>query len=253
MVNENVISRCPVCNKDFQQARYYTKTLCSKKCLYAKGRRKKDFSGEVFKNWRVLQHAGLHGLNSYRRGNNQRQVNFWLVECTNCKTVCEKDINNMQRSKGCRECGLLPRGRIGLGKLYRTYKAGATVRGLGFQLTVEEFESLTRLRCFYCGKLPDLISSCGAEWGSYLYNGIDRKDSDVGYILSNCLPCCHICNRGKLTMPFEDYCAHVRQMYRNFSANDVPLLRSGLAEELPSEIDEVLADTTPRNTEGIID
>jgi hypothetical protein len=32
---------------------------------------------------------------------------------------------------------------------------------------------------------------------NYIYNGIDRIDSSIGYILSNCRPCCRTCNVAK--------------------------------------------------------
>ena len=38
-----------------------------------------------------------------------------------------------------------------------------------------------------------------------MYNGIDRKNSNLGYSLENIVPCCFICNRGKSNMNYEDW------------------------------------------------
>ena len=66
--------------------------------------------------------------------------------------------------------------------MYRV-AARAKNRGLSWELTRAEYEELRSRPCFYCGgDLPP----AGV--------GLDRKDSNEGYILSNVLPCCGPCN-----------------------------------------------------------
>lgn len=36
-------------------------------------------------------------------------------------------------------------------------------------------------------------------------NGIDRKDSNVGYIFENCVTCCSTCNRAKGKLTEEEF------------------------------------------------
>lgn len=48
-----------------------------------------------------------------------------------------------------------------------------------------------------------------STWGDYLYNGIDRFDNNIHYILSNCVPCCKICNRMKHTMTAQEWLDHL--------------------------------------------
>ena len=65
---------------------------------------------------------------------------------------------------------------------------GAKSRGMSVTMTDEEIMSMTDLPCVYCGKeTEDAIRR----------NGIDRIDSSIGYDLSNCVPCCSICNKSK--------------------------------------------------------
>jgi hypothetical protein len=60
-------------------------------------------------------------------------------------------------------------------------------RGLGeFNISFDEFTKIVNSACHYCDyKADDEV------------NGIDRVDNNNGYIVSNCVPCCKICNRIK--------------------------------------------------------
>lgn len=40
---------------------------------------------------------------------------------------------------------------------------------------------------------------------SFLFNGIDRMDSKLGYSDSNCVPCCGAANFAKRRMPYSDF------------------------------------------------
>ena len=66
---------------------------------------------------------------------------------------------------------------------YGNYKRTAELKQLDFELSEEEFNELVKTECSYCGIMQ--------EKG---FNGIDRLDSTVGYIASNCVSCCAMCN-----------------------------------------------------------
>jgi hypothetical protein len=70
---------------------------------------------------------------------------------------------------------------------YRLAKSQAKRREIEFALSFEEYAFLVRNNaCHYCGSgLP--------ETGS----GLDRKDSAVGYLNTNSVPCCFTCNTMK--------------------------------------------------------
>jgi hypothetical protein len=65
---------------------------------------------------------------------------------------------------------------------------GAIKRQLVFDLTLEEFTSLSDADCVYCGDLP----SIGCE--GVVRNGVDRVDSGKGYVQGNVVSCCKTCN-----------------------------------------------------------
>jgi hypothetical protein len=71
---------------------------------------------------------------------------------------------------------------------YKTYQISASDKKLDFKLSMEEFEQLVLLPCYYCG----IIQEKG-------FNGIDRLDSSEHYIQSNCVSCCEMCNMMKGT------------------------------------------------------
>jgi hypothetical protein len=58
--------------------------------------------------------------------------------------------------------------------------------GGGIDLTIEQFESITKQPCYYCGIIQDKG-----------FNGIDRMDSTKGYEIDNCVSCCTECNMMK--------------------------------------------------------
>lgn len=68
---------------------------------------------------------------------------------------------------------------------YKIYKKSAAERNLEFMLSFEEFETLMKAECHYCGVSPA--------------NGIDRYKNDKGYISTNSVPSCTQCNRAKFT------------------------------------------------------
>jgi hypothetical protein len=88
---------------------------------------------------------------------------------------------------------------------YGDYKHRSKTKKIKFELSIEEFTDLVCSPCHYCLKFIKNI------------NGIDRINSDIGYILSNCLPCCSICNYMKMDTPYKDFIEQVFQIANAFS------------------------------------
>lgn len=96
-------------------------------------------------------------------------------------------------------------GKASRNLLYATYKWQAKKKGLPFELSKDEFQVLTSGNCFYCGCEPTrryLGSTCKTP---YFCNGVDRQDNTQGYTLSNCVPCCKICNWMKRVLTVEEF------------------------------------------------
>lgn len=80
--------------------------------------------------------------------------------------------------------------------LMGSYNRGAIKRGLIFDLSREDFESIIFQNCCYCGSAPSLRHLNGCD---IICNGIDRVDNSLGYFTKNCVPACKICNVMKST------------------------------------------------------
>ena len=66
-------------------------------------------------------------------------------------------------------------------------------------LTPEFVRDMIYKPCHYCGSM--------AEVG---YNGLDRKDSSLGHLQSNCVPCCPTCNKKKRTKDYEVFMKEIQ-------------------------------------------
>ena len=80
---------------------------------------------------------------------------------------------------------------------------------LGSELTHDQIENFIFEDCHYCGDSPSFSATIRKSGVSYrstvLRNGIDRKDSKIGYILNNCVTCCQECNYMKRDTHYDDF------------------------------------------------
>jgi hypothetical protein len=74
-------------------------------------------------------------------------------------------------------------------------KGSARHRGININLDVNKYQLLINLGCHYCG------SDLKMENGYCL----DRVDNKKGYVISNIVGCCGICNRAKNNMNLMDF------------------------------------------------
>lgn len=92
-----------------------------------------------------------------------------------------------------------------------------------FELTKEQFKNLTSNRCFYCGVPPDYLFNRLGSRGRlvskepYIYNGVDRISSKKGYIVSNCVTCCGICNKMKSTLDLDVFQEKIKKIYNHLN------------------------------------
>ena len=89
----------------------------------------------------------------------------------------------------------------GLKKMYQDYKHNAWATMKKFEISFVQFERLTKKNCYYCKQSPEQRFRVF----HFKANGLDRKDNNKGYLLTNVVPCCSICNRAKGTMSFADF------------------------------------------------
>lgn len=101
--------------------------------------------------------------------------------------------------------------------LIRRYKENAKNHNREFLLTQEEMIIFFQSNCYYCGRKPYSEIKGNKAFGSYTYNGIDRKNNDVGYIKENCVSCCKECNYKKHTQNIDDFFKWILDVYEHIT------------------------------------
>ena len=111
---------------------------------------------------------------------------------------------------------------VGISGIWNVYKKSAKKRGLSLSLTKKELGKLIMQDCYYCGAPPsnEFNGWRGQRDKPFLYNGIDRINTNLGYILDNCVPCCKICNYAKGKQSVTDFLEWVRRVYNRWPTNE---------------------------------
>lgn len=136
-------------------------------------------------------------------------VRRWLCRCTCGRTVIVPTANLTSGNTTSCGCSRDAKEESLYKYLYRTCRAGARARDIGFRLSFPLFKYLVNQDCFYCGIRPEhKVCTKGKHIVnpvSVFVNGIDRVNNDRGYKVGNCVPCCETCNRAKLQMGIDEF------------------------------------------------
>lgn len=127
------------------------------------------------------------------------KVGAWksAVSCGCERAAYLKRINTLKRSRY---------GEANAKRLFYGYRKGARDRKHVFEITFDLFLRLTKQDCFYCGAPPSFEARYNSEsFGGYVYNGIDRVESTIGYVEGNVVACCRWCNYAKHTRLQPDF------------------------------------------------
>lgn len=100
-----------------------------------------------------------------------------------------------------------------LNHLYYIYGWNATKREYIFELTLEQFREITQSTCFYCGREPEQAYSVSKYSIPYIYNGVDRRDNEIGYTYENSVACCWMCNKMKNKFSEAEFLEHVNRIH----------------------------------------
>lgn len=150
-----------------------------------------------------------------------------LCDCGNEKTLewCLIRLGSV-RSCGClkleaHESYKLPCAMSAFNKLHRQYLHSAAERKLEFLLTKDEFMTLVKSNCFYCGDSPQ--NKLKVNSSIAFYNGIDRVDSKQHYTNTNSVSCCTSCNYGKRTMSDFEYISHCQKVAKHWNIKNADI------------------------------
>lgn len=86
-------------------------------------------------------------------------------------------------------------------------------------LSLTDFEVLIFQNCYYCGDKPKpslrFKNRKYLNSETILINGIDRIDSDLGYSIENCVPCCTTCNKMKMDLKQNEFILKIEKIMNN--------------------------------------
>jgi hypothetical protein len=162
-----------------------------------KGLPRIDLIGKKFNLLTVMAFVG-----TVKQGNNS--VSFYKCICDCGKT---KSVKGTHLTRGdTKSCGCLQHKRktndnAKSNAIFLSYRNHAKRRNLQWSLSFPFFDGLIRMRCSYCGDPP------------IRFNGVDRINNDVGYLVENSIPCCKICNRMKSDQTLDCFLNKVEAIY----------------------------------------
>lgn len=95
-------------------------------------------------------------------------------------------------------------------KAYYVYEAKRN--NLVFMLSDDHIDRLFESDCHYCGAPPANKSYRPANYGEFVYQGIDKIEQDGDYVPFNVVPCCYDCNHAKGQRTYWDFVAWAKRI-----------------------------------------
>jgi len=134
--------------------------------IEVKNKWKEDNYEKVAETWMNSRQNKIEriGIDDYQKQNTE-QAKKWREN--NPEKVLQ---SNEDRKKNLKIC-------------YGNYIRSARDKNLDFSISFEDYKEIVCGNCYYCGTIADKG-----------FNGIDRKDQTMGYIIDNCVNCCQMCN-----------------------------------------------------------
>ena len=173
---------------------------------------KLDLTGQRFGRLKVV-----------RFSHSEKDRAFWAChcDCGNDHIVNTTDLRRgATKSCGCLRKDLLrkpygeqTRNSMMLGVLFAVYRCSARDRGHEFNLSKDDFLTLTGMSCHYCGAPPSNTQKSICGMGDYIYSGLDLVDNSKGYILGNVVPCCETCNKAKRELTLDDFMKWISRLH----------------------------------------
>lgn len=147
---------------------------------------------------------------------------MWHVECS-CGVSKAMSASSLTHGKtlSCGHVGaekrakarLLPDNQAEKNYVYLAYRGSALARGIIFDIEKQDFLEIIKMDCAYCGCGPSNMRKPRSSNGSpFLYNGIDRIDSDLGYVLGNVTASCQRCNFMKGSLGRNEFIEHLKRI-----------------------------------------
>ncbi len=160
-----------------------------------------------------------------------------VCDCGELKWIKACNLSPTSQRKKTRSCGCLQKeelserqrekhkhktpDQMAANTLWTGYRLQARRRGLVFEISFDEFVRLIKKNCHYCNQVP-----CNYDGTHFrkkydqpeyriFYSGLDRINSDLGYISENVVPCCKKCNVAKNWYSEFEFLSWVKSIYEH--------------------------------------
>lgn len=164
-------------------------------------------------------------LGTFKCGNVWSRKFECLCDCGNIRIAWATNVSKgVIKSCGCLKPESKPRlpiGEAAFNTVVYSYKHNARNDNRDFKLTDDQMRKLFTSNCYYCNSIPKTVAKTRAGFGDFVYNGIDRIDNDLGYIINNVVACCSMCNIAKATHTLEEFKIWVTDVFNTTIKKDI--------------------------------
>lgn len=176
-------------------------------------------------------------LRIFGRAESKNGRRRWLARCA-CGSVIERSF----RPSGPNSCGCAAREALAARNknvkrqkrrpdhlvmytwIATQYRCNAKTRGLLWELPTEVATRLVMSACNYCGVECSMVKRhTDKRRAPIRVNGIDRVDNNVGYTVSNCVPCCKTCNKAKSDMTLAAFLEWLNRVRKHTLSKAEPI------------------------------
>ena len=135
-------------------------------------------------------------------GKTARGASLCKCDCGNFITIVNKSLKRGETTScGCFQAELAKQTIKNAVRSITKYDAKtASARSVWYfyskELSFDDFLELSQQNCFYCGVEPTNIRNVRKNNNDiFMYNSLDRINSNLGHTKNNILPSCLVCNR----------------------------------------------------------
>ena len=153
-----------------------------------------------------------------------KRHNAKVVRLCHCKCGNDTWVESVKlRRKHTQSCGCyrsdfkkLKSGEAVRNNILDDYKRGASKRNFSWTISDDTFDRLLGGQCVYCCSPPSRVRKGRRGNGDFVYNGIDRVNSSLGYDDDNVVSCCYVCNRAKSDMTLQEFNSWIERLVKHY-------------------------------------
>ena len=181
----------------------------------------------------IMQEKGFNGIDRV-----VSTLGYVVGNCVTCCAMCNymkgcldkniflQRVEHIMTYNKFVEGRLFPDAFMDYGSNYQAYIKSAQSKNLQFKLEKFEYDVITSQECYVCGKKNSTTH----------FNGLDRINSNEGYIESNVHPCCANCNYMKNNYTYKEFMDKCMMIYKHNKIENVVIENQVIENEIVENI-----------------